>query len=132
MVDRGSILMVVYGAFSAAVLGGLFRQISAWDMGEIILFSCLLLAAVMVISLFAAKRMGFSREDQITILFCGSKKSLATGVPMAGILFPAATAGTIILPLMVFHQIQLLVCAYVAGRYARDTVVADGGASAAT
>jgi solute carrier family 10 (sodium/bile acid cotransporter), member 7 len=101
-------------------------------MGEIILFSCLLLAAVMVISLFAAKRMGFSREDQITILFCGSKKSLATGVPMAGILFPAATAGTIILPLMVFHQIQLLVCAYVAGRYARDTVVSDGGASAAT
>jgi solute carrier family 10 (sodium/bile acid cotransporter), member 7 len=131
LVDRGSILMVVYGAFSAAVLGGLFRQISPWDLGEIVLFSCLLLAAVMMISLFAAKRFGFSREDQITILFCGSKKSLATGVPMSGILFPAATAGTIILPLMVFHQIQLLVCAYLANRFARDADAAQDGSEAA-
>lgn len=120
MVDRGSILMVVYGAFSAAVLEGLFRRVSVGDFGEIVLFSCILLASVMLLSLFAAKKFGFSREDQITILFCGSKKSLATGVPMAGILFPAAMVGTIILPLMVFHQIQLLVCAYLASRYARS------------
>jgi solute carrier family 10 (sodium/bile acid cotransporter), member 7 len=131
LVDRGSILMVVYGAFSAAVLGGLFKQISPWDLGEIVLFSCLLLAAIMTISLFAAKQFGFSREDQITILFCGSKKSLATGVPMAGILFPAATAGTIILPLMVFHQIQLLVCAYLANRFARTDISSEEGGEAA-
>lgn len=132
MVDRSSILMVVYGAFSAAVLGGLFRQISLIDLAEIIGFSLMLLGIVMAVSLFAAKRLGFPREDQITILFCGSKKSLATGVPMAGILFPAATAGTIILPLMVFHQIQLLVCAYLAGRYARHSTATQGNSAAAT
>ncbi|MEQ6333953.1 bile acid:sodium symporter family protein [Sphingobium sp. MK2] len=127
MVDRGSILMVVYGAFSAAVLEGLFRRISVADFGLIFLFSTILLAAVMTISLMVAKKFGFSREDRITILFCGSKKSLATGVPMAGILFPVTQVGTIILPLMVFHQIQLLVCAYLAGRYARDLPASDDG-----
>lgn len=132
MVDRGSILMVVYGAFSAAVLGGLFGQISAMALAEIVGFSIFLLSFVMAVALFAARRLGFSREDQIAILFCGSKKSLATGVPMAGILFPAATAGTILLPLMVFHQIQLLVCAYLAGRFARHgTGSAEGDTAAA-
>lgn len=119
IVDRGSILLVVYGAFSAAVVAGLFRQISLVDFAATFILSVLLLAVVMLVSLFIAKRLGFSRADQITILFCGSKKSLASGVPMAGVIFPAAAVGTIILPLMIFHQIQLLVCAYVAGRYAR-------------
>jgi solute carrier family 10 (sodium/bile acid cotransporter), member 7 len=132
MVDRSSILMVVYGAFSAAVLEGLFRRISIIDFGEIVIFSSILLAVVMILSLAAAKKLGFSREDRITILFCGSKKSLATGVPMAGILFPAATVGTIILPLMVFHQIQLLVCAYLAGRFAREDIEAEDSMSPAT
>jgi sodium/bile acid cotransporter 7 len=86
----------------------------------------------MLVSLFAAKRLGFVRADQITILFCGSKKSLASGVPMAGVLFPAATVGTVILPLMIFHQIQLLVCAYVAGRYARASEAMLQGDAAST
>jgi solute carrier family 10 (sodium/bile acid cotransporter), member 7 len=129
LVDRSSILMVVYGAFSAAVLGGLFHQLSIKDFIKIFLFSGTLLGGVMTVVLFAAKRFGFSREDQITILFCGSKKSLATGVPMAGILFSAATVGTVILPLMVFHQMQLLVCAYLAGRYSRAAAPDLGAAT---
>jgi solute carrier family 10 (sodium/bile acid cotransporter), member 7 len=119
LVDRAAILLVVYGAFSDAVLGGLFHQLSVEDLVTIVLLSVALLGGVMAVVLFAAKKLRFSRADQIAILFCGSKKSLATGVPMAGILFPAATVGTIILPLMVFHQIQLLFCAYLASRYAR-------------
>jgi sodium/bile acid cotransporter 7 len=55
--------------------------------------------------------------DEIAIVFAASKKSLATGVPMAGILFSAATAGMIVLPLMIFHQIQLMACAFLAQRY---------------
>lgn len=118
-VDRGSILLVVYGAFSAAVVEGLFRKFSIEDVVALVFICCTLLAAVMCLSFYMATRFGFSREDQIVILFCGSKKSLASGVPMAGVIFPTAAVGTVILPLMIFHQIQLLVCAYVAERYAR-------------
>ncbi len=73
----------------------------------------------MVINVMSARLLGFSKEDEITILFCGSKKSLANGVPMANVLFPAATVGIILLPLMIFHQIQLMVCAVIAQKYAK-------------
>ncbi|MCK5910563.1 MAG: bile acid:sodium symporter, partial [Caulobacter sp.] len=63
----------------------------------------------------------FSKEDEITIIFCGSKKSMATGVPMAGILFPGPTAGIIVLPLMIFHQIQLMACSVIAQHYAKQS-----------
>ena len=70
---------------------------------------------------FSARRLGFNREDRIAILFCGSKKSLATGVPMANILFAGHPAlGMIVLPVMLFHQLQLMVCAVLAQRLARQ------------
>jgi solute carrier family 10 (sodium/bile acid cotransporter), member 7 len=72
----------------------------------------------MIVARVAARRFGFSTPDEIAIVFCGSKKSLASGVPMAGVLFPAAQVGAIILPLMIFHQLQLLACAAIAQRYA--------------
>ena len=65
-----------------------------------------------------ARWLGFDLEDRITILFAGSKKSLATGIPMAQVLFAGGALGTLILPLMLFHQIQLMVCAVLAQRYA--------------
>ncbi|MEG1115868.1 MAG: bile acid:sodium symporter, partial [Janthinobacterium sp.] len=61
----------------------------------------------------------FSKEDEIAIVFCGSKKSLASGVPMAKVLFATHSLGMVILPLMLFHQIQLMICAVIAQRYAR-------------
>jgi hypothetical protein len=70
---------------------------------------------------FCARRLGFSRADEITIVFCGSKKSLVSGIPMANVLFAGPTLGLIVLPLMIFHQLQLMACAAVARRYARDT-----------
>jgi sodium/bile acid cotransporter 7 len=71
----------------------------------------------MSITVFGARALGFSKPDEVAIVFCGSKKSLATGVPMAGILFPGAAAGIMVLPLMLFHQIQLMACSVIAQRY---------------
>jgi solute carrier family 10 (sodium/bile acid cotransporter), member 7 len=118
-VDRGSILLVVYTAFSAAVVEGLWRRLSAADLVVAVVMAAAILAVVLVASTLAARRLGFSKEDEIAIVFCGSKKSLASGVPMAGLLFPAAAVGPMIVPLMLFHQLQLMVCAVLAGRYAR-------------
>lgn len=118
-VDRGSILLVVYSAFSEGMVAGVWSQIDGTDLIWILAVSCVLLAAILAITATAGKLLGFSREDQIAILFCGSKKSLATGVPMAGILFAGQTVSLVVLPLMIFHQIQLFVCALLAQRFAR-------------
>lgn len=117
-VDRGSILLVVYTAFGAAVLEGLWSRVTLGELGLIAALSLAILAVVMVAATLIGRAMGFSREDRIVLLFCGSKKSLATGVPLAGVLFAQAQVGAIILPLMFFHQIQLMVCAVLARRFA--------------
>jgi sodium/bile acid cotransporter 7 len=119
-VDQGSILLVVYGAFSEAVNEGIWQKTPVWDLAGLVLVCCLLLTLVLVASTLLSKLFGFNQEDRITILFCGSKKSLATGVPMAQVLFAGSTIGLLILPLMLF-QIQLMVCAVVAQRYAKRT-----------
>ncbi|MDU9409137.1 bile acid:sodium symporter family protein [Pseudomonas sp. zfem001] len=118
-VDQSSILLVVYTAFSAAVIGGLWQQVPLATLLLVIAACCVLLALALVLTHLLGKWMGFSLEDRITILFCGSKKSLATGVPMAQVLFAGSTIGVLILPLMLFHQIQLMVCAVLAQRYAK-------------
>jgi sodium/bile acid cotransporter 7 len=121
-VDRGSILLVVYAAFSEAVVGGIWHKISPAQLGLLLAVCGALLAVVLTITTYGARTLGFSPEDEKAITFCGSKKSLATGVPMAGILFPGPTAGIIVLPLMIFHQIQLMACSVIAQHYgARNT-----------
>ncbi|WP_242108823.1 bile acid:sodium symporter family protein [Luteimonas aquatica] len=117
--DQGTILLVVYTAFSASVIEGLWRKTPVDALLAVALIACVLLALVMTLLTYASRRLGFSREDEIAIVFCGSKKSLATGVPMAKVLFAGGSLGAIVLPIMLFHQIQLIVCAYVAQRYAR-------------
>ncbi len=118
LIDRGSILLVVYSAFSSAVVGGVWSRIGALDLFRLMVLCAVLLAAVLAATYFTARSLRFATPDEIAIVFCGSKKSLASGVPMAGVLFPAATAGLVLLPLMVFHQIQLMACAVIAQRYA--------------
>ncbi len=115
--DQTSILLVVYTAFSEAVVNGIWHKVGLGTLGFIVAVSMVLLAIVIVFNTFMARRFGFNKADEITIVFCGSKKSLANGVPMANILFPAATVGIMVLPLMIFHQIQLMVCAVLARRY---------------
>lgn len=119
--DRGSILLVVYGAFSAAVVGGLWKQVSARELAVLLGLCVVLLAVVLTATLLAARAWRFSTEDEIVTVFCGSKKGLATGVPMASILFPAASVGVMVLPVMLFHQIQLMACAVIAQRYGART-----------
>ncbi|MDG2525049.1 bile acid:sodium symporter [Stenotrophomonas sp. HITSZ_GD] len=118
--DQGTILLVVYTAFSAAVNEGLWHKTPVPALLAVAGFAIALLAVAMTLITFIARRLGFSREDEIPIVFCGSKKSLATGVPMAKVMFSAGSLGAIVLPIMIYHQIQLIVCAVVAQRYARD------------
>jgi sodium/bile acid cotransporter 7 len=118
-VDQGSILLVVYTAFSDSVVEGLWQKLSAPALLALAALSCAMLAIALVLATVVSRKLGFNKEDEIAIVFCGSKKSLASGVPMAKVLFPHGALGTIILPLMLFHQIQLMVCAILAQRFAR-------------
>jgi sodium/bile acid cotransporter 7 len=129
-VDRSSILLVVYTAFSAAVINGLWSKCSAMSLLGMGLISSFLLTVVLVLCWWMGKRIGLSREDSIVLLFCGSKKSLASGVPMAGVLFSEAEMGLILLPVMIFHQIQLIVCAIIAGKMAKASNAAAPESSA--
>jgi sodium/bile acid cotransporter 7 len=118
-VDRGTILLVVYSAFSGAVVEGLWRLVSAVDLAKLLVLCSVLLAVVLAGTLAAARLFRFDKADEIAIVFCGSKKSLASGVPMAGAIFQATGAGIALLPLMIFHQIQLMACAAIAQAYAK-------------
>jgi sodium/bile acid cotransporter 7 len=117
LVDRGSILLVVYAAFSQAVVEGVWTRLSVPELAVVTLLCAGLLALVLGLSTALGKLLGFSIEDRIVLTFCGSKKSLVTGAPMAAILFAPAVAGVMIVPLMIFHQLQLLACAWLARRY---------------
>jgi solute carrier family 10 (sodium/bile acid cotransporter), member 7 len=109
---------VVYTAFSEGVTQGIWRQLSLGDLGQIVAVDVALLAAVLAITTYGSRLLGFSRADEVTIVFCGSKKSLASGLPMATVLLASQPVGMIVLPLMLFHQIQLMACAVLAKRYA--------------
>ena len=128
LVDRSSILIVIYTAFSAAVVEGIWKKVSPMDIGMVLVISAIILAIVLTATTWAARAFGFDKADEIAIVFCGSKKSLASGVPMAGVLFPPAAVGAMIVPLMLFHQMQLMVCAILARRYAAGWDNARGGA----
>ncbi|RLV10185.1 bile acid:sodium symporter [Streptomyces griseocarneus] len=118
-VDRGSILLVVYAAFSEGVIRGIWHQVTPVRLLALVGVEAVLLAAMLALTTYGSRRLGFGREDRVAIVFCGSKKSLASGLPMAGVLF-GAQASLAVLPLMLFHQMQLMVCAVLAKRYARD------------
>ncbi|MGF6698996.1 sodium/bile acid cotransporter 7 [Paraburkholderia sp. MM5496-R1] len=129
-VDQGSILLVVYGAFSEAVTEGLWHTIPLSALGGLVVVNAVLLALALAATIFASKRLGFSRADQITIIFCGSKKSLAAGVPMAKVIFASHAVGAVVLPLMLFHQIQLMVCAALAQRWGARDLSGESNAAA--
>ena len=123
--DRGSILLVVFTAFSAAVNEGLWHKVPPSALAGLVVVCVVLLALALFSTTFLARKLGFDRADEITIVFCGSKKSLASGIPMAKVLFASQSVGAIVLPLMLFHQIQLMVCAVLAHRYQRLAVSSE-------
>ena len=116
IVDRGSILLIVYAAFSAGVVNGIWQLISLESLAIIISLCALILIVVMSVSVAAGKISGMPRPDNLALLYCGSTKSLATGLPMAGILFAGQDISLIVLPLMIFHLMQLIVCAIISQR----------------
>lgn len=119
LVDRGSILLVVYTAFSEGMVQGIWHQVSPARLAGLLAVEVVLLAVMLALTWYGAKALRFNREDRIAIQFAGSKKSLAAGLPMASVLF-GAHASLAVLPLMLFHQMQLMVCAVIAKRRAHD------------
>ncbi len=119
--DKLTIVLAVYAAFSAAVADGIWERLSVVQLLILLMVVGLLLAFAMTATWALGGALGFLREDRITLLFSGSHKTLATGAPMARILFPGPEAGLIIIPLMLYHQLQLIVSAWLAAKLSRAT-----------
>ena len=118
--DQGVIMLIVYVAFSESVNEGLWQQLPLASLLLAVGLCLLLLALVIGLSMLLARRLGLSLEDEIAAVFCGSKKSLASGLPMAKVLFVANPGfGMIVLPIMCYNQIQILCGAFLAGYYRR-------------
>lgn len=136
LVDRGSILLVVYAAFSEGVVAGIWGRLTPVSLLVLLGICLVLLALVLAATAYGSRALGFDDADRIAIVFCGSKKSLASGLPIAGVLFGGPAGALVVLPLMLFHQIQLMACALIAERVGRrraalDTEQAAGAASQA-
>lgn len=126
--DRGVILLIVFTSFATSTKGGIWSQFTLIQFvvtGGVVL---ILLAIALTITMRAARLAGLPREDEAAIVFCGSTKSLANGAPIAQILFAgSASLGPIMLPLMLYHQFQLMVCAVVAQRYSKAAAASETG-----
>lgn len=120
VVDRVTILLLVYTSFCDSVKAGVWHQ-GARPLLISSGASALLLALALAVTWTCATRLGFARGDRIAALFCGSKKSLASGVPMARVIFGAAPSlALVLLPIMIYHPLQLVVGGWLAGRFARQ------------
>lgn len=122
--DRGSILLVVYTAFSAAVVHGIWREVPPMMLATLAVIVAVLLAAGLMITCTAARACGFTHTDEVAAVFCGSQKSLVAGIPIASVLFAGPTLGMVVLPIMIYHPLQLVVCAWLARRYAKRPIAA--------
>nr|WP_198983867.1 bile acid:sodium symporter family protein [Herbaspirillum sp. ASV7] len=125
VVDRGGILLSVYAAFSAAVAQGIWHLFPPAQLAVLVLVNAVLLGAVLLITTYGARALKMPLGDEIVLVFCGSKKSLASGIPIASVLFAGSGAAVVLLPIMLFHQMQLMLCAVLARRYAARNDHAD-------
>ncbi|MCA0044961.1 bile acid:sodium symporter family protein [Celeribacter litoreus] len=120
VVDRGSILMIVYSAFSAGTVGGLWSAIPVSSLLSLFGVVWLFLAINLLLMPFAGRVLGLVYEDRTVVLYVGATKSLASGLPIAAALFDPEMVGAIVLPVMIYHMSQLLVCAFIAQRLAQS------------
>lgn len=116
LLDQLVIVLIVYGAFSGMFATGMWREIGWVDLLVILAFTLPLLALMLWLTWSVSGRLGFNRADRIAIMFCGTKKSLVTGVPIASVMFPAATVGMLVVPLMIYHQAQIITSSIIAAR----------------
>ncbi|MFI6469968.1 bile acid:sodium symporter family protein [Streptomyces sp. NPDC050516] len=124
--DRGSILLVVYSAFSRGMTTGIWQRVSPGRLLLLAALCVLLLVLALQLANGTARLIGLPYADRVTAVFCGSNKSLASGLPMATVLFPAERVGIVILPLMLYHTIQLVACAWLARRWSTNRSAAPG------
>ena len=119
IIDRATILLLVYTSFCDSVVSGVWLGSGATTLLAAGAFAVVLLAVLLVVVNALARRIGFRVEDRIATVFCGSKKTLASGVPMARLMFAGHPGlSLILLPLMIYHPLQLVVCGWLAGRFA--------------
>ena len=107
---------MVYVAFSEGIVLGVWSSVSWVAIVGIIIGSVVLVWIMLTVTSWVARKLGFNYADQVAIQFCGTKKSLASGLPMATVMFSGG-AGLIIVPLMIFHQVQLMMCSVRAAKY---------------
>ncbi len=122
--DRGSILLVVYSAFSAAVTHGIWQQVPPAVLGMLALVVAALLATALLVTSIGARSFGLEHTDEVAVVFCGSQKSLVAGIPIASVMFAGPILGIVVLPIMLYHPMQLIVGAWLARRYAKRPVAA--------
>jgi hypothetical protein len=115
--DRGLILLIVYAAFSASVVAGLWQRVPVATLATLALIDAVLLAAALLIMISGSRVMRFDPADETAIVFCGSQKSVISGIPIANALIPGPALGLFVLPITLYHSLQLLVCAWLAKRY---------------
>ena len=119
-IDRSVILLIVFTSFATSTAGGIWSRFSGLEISATLALVLILLAIAFSFTIFTARRLNLSREDEVAAVFCGSTKSLANGAPIAQILFAGSPVlGVILLPLMLYHQLQLVGCALMAQRYAQ-------------
>jgi sodium/bile acid cotransporter 7 len=116
VMDKAAIAMAVYIAFGSAVAGGLWQVVDAPALIIITLMACVMLVIAFGGSWLAGGAVGLDLQDRIALMFSGAHKSIATGAPMAALLFPGPEGGMVILPALVYHLLQLLVSAPLANR----------------
>ncbi|WCT74484.1 bile acid:sodium symporter [Sphingomonas naphthae] len=117
--DRGVIVLIVFGSFAESTASGLWRQFSPQSFLIVTGLAAGMLALALFFTISISRLLKLDTADEAAAVFCGSKKSLANGAPIAKILFAGNPAiGMIVLPVLLYHQIQLIVCASLARRYA--------------
>lgn len=127
MLDRGVILLIVFTSFATSAAGGIWTRFSAGEIIATVALVLVLLAIAFAKTVWLSRRLKLPLEDEAAVVFCGSTKSLANGAPIAQILFAGSPLlGVILLPLMLYHQLQLVGCAILAQRYSKqiDTMAA--------
>ncbi|MDO8147708.1 bile acid:sodium symporter family protein [Isoptericola sp. b515] len=127
-VDRGTILLIVFTAISGATAEGIWADMTVGVVLVLVGSAGVLLAVMLALTWWGGRALGLPRDQRVTLLLVGGMKSLATGLPMASALLPAATLAVVVVPLVVFHQLQLVVCSVLARRLGQEPVPAEAGA----
>lgn len=119
-IDRGVILLIVFTSFAGAIHAGVFTSFAAVHLILTFFLVCIMLIIALSITTMFSRQLKLERPDETAAVFCGATKSLANGAPIAQIIFSKSPdLAIILLPLMLYHQLQLIICAVLANRYAK-------------